>query len=525
MHALTHVITWSPQEKRWKRIDASTASRDWGGHTVSADKRVFVCELCKQYVLLTQAGLQPAHFRHNKNEDDKSCPDRVVSGGSLSYEPRRFSFPLKLSVSGNKVSFLLGLMIPREIANLLKETATEEKVSIQPINDGANMAPGPIKFSFDRLLGQGIVYLPVGDEPQKSYQIQISQPMRDILHWPQETPGIESPGAVFDGNSCKRIPLDGDIEVGRIYWLFTILNDLHLYKIPGLEIELQNIQIRSRSSLYSPAWKLYRIKAKDFKKESAEFFLQFKLRLTEKPIKLFPLWPLTIKRPYAVTCSEDVQTQIFYASGDDVFNRIYPKPATEPIVWKKPPTLLCLPINYKNLLVTSGRISVLKYLFLMQDAMPKGRSILEARDALCEIKTIDGEPVTEEIDHNQSILNPVSSNTIFCSPQFNGSVEIYKKMQHLQRIVLPAEQSTKIELHSGYHYDIFVGLELIQSFSYAPRSPSPRKRPDCFPSAKLVERPIPTAGALKLLACFGRTVINKHHISLGILPPARSLIR
>lgn len=525
MHALTHVITWSPQEKRWKRIDASTASRTWGGHTVSADKRVFVCELCKQYVLLTQAGLQPAHFRHNKNEDDKSCPDRVISGGSLSYEPRKFSFPLKLSVSDNKVSFLLGLMIPREFRNLLKDTAAEEKVSILPINDGVNIAASPIKFSLDRLLVQGIVYLPVGNEPRKSYQIQISGPMRDLLHWPQDTPGIEAPGAVFDGNSCKRIPFDGDIEVGRAYWLLTIHDDLHLSQIRGLKIERQNVQIRSKASLFSPTWTLYRIQANEFQKESAEFFLQFQLRLTEKPIQLFPLWPITIKRPYAVTCNEELQTQVFYASGDDIFNRIYPKPPTDPIVWKKPPTLLCLPINYKNLLVTSGRISVLKYLFLMQDAMPKGRSLVQSNDELCEIRTIDGKPLNDHFNDEQSILNAVSSNTICCSPHFNGSIEIYQNTRHLHRINLRAEQAEEIELHFGYRYEIFIGFELIRSFSYAPRSSTPSKRPDRFLAAKSLERPIPTAGALKLLASIGRSMRNKHQISLGILPIDRRLTR
>ena len=52
MASLTHVCVWS--EHGWKKITANEAARLHPGGTVSAASGLFMCELCGQYVILTE---------------------------------------------------------------------------------------------------------------------------------------------------------------------------------------------------------------------------------------------------------------------------------------------------------------------------------------------------------------------------------------------------------------------------------------------------------------------------------------
>ena len=65
MASLTHVCMWS--DNGWKRITAEQAARLHPGGTVSAHSGLFMCELCGQYVILTDGDirifLQVLNFR------------------------------------------------------------------------------------------------------------------------------------------------------------------------------------------------------------------------------------------------------------------------------------------------------------------------------------------------------------------------------------------------------------------------------------------------------------------------------
>lgn len=55
MASLTHVCMWS--DNGWKRITAEQAARLHLGGTVSAHSGLFMCELCGQYVILTDGDI------------------------------------------------------------------------------------------------------------------------------------------------------------------------------------------------------------------------------------------------------------------------------------------------------------------------------------------------------------------------------------------------------------------------------------------------------------------------------------
>ena len=66
MASLTHVCMWS--DNGWKRITAEQAAKLHPGGTVSAHSGLFMCELCGQYVSLTDGTVQTRHFRHSADE-------------------------------------------------------------------------------------------------------------------------------------------------------------------------------------------------------------------------------------------------------------------------------------------------------------------------------------------------------------------------------------------------------------------------------------------------------------------------
>lgn len=55
MASLTHVCMWA--DNGWKRITAEQAARLHPGGTVSAHSGLFMCELCGQYVILTDGDI------------------------------------------------------------------------------------------------------------------------------------------------------------------------------------------------------------------------------------------------------------------------------------------------------------------------------------------------------------------------------------------------------------------------------------------------------------------------------------
>ena len=85
-HALTHVCMWS--DNGWKRVTAEEAARLHPGGTVSARSGLFMCELCGQYVLLTDGAIQTRHFRHSAYEKS-----RIVRSVYLALVTRSLTVP------------------------------------------------------------------------------------------------------------------------------------------------------------------------------------------------------------------------------------------------------------------------------------------------------------------------------------------------------------------------------------------------------------------------------------------------
>ena len=96
MASLTHVCMWS--DNGWKRITAEQASRLHPGGTVSAHSGLFMCELCGQYVILTDGDIRIRYFKHSAYEKSKDCPERTFGAGySFSYSSQEHDLPIRIT--------------------------------------------------------------------------------------------------------------------------------------------------------------------------------------------------------------------------------------------------------------------------------------------------------------------------------------------------------------------------------------------------------------------------------------------
>ena len=96
MASLTHVCMWS--DNGWKRITAEQAARLHPGVTVSAHSGLFMCELCGQYVILTDGDIRIRYFKHSAYEKSKDCPERTFGAGySISYGSQEHDLPIRIT--------------------------------------------------------------------------------------------------------------------------------------------------------------------------------------------------------------------------------------------------------------------------------------------------------------------------------------------------------------------------------------------------------------------------------------------
>lgn len=230
MASLTHVCMWT--EKGWKRITAEEATRLHPGRTVSAHSGLFMCELCGQYVVLTDGDVQTRHFRHSASEKSKDCPERKSGSSNLiHYDSREHYLPIRITdVSSSYFKFEIGF-IRAPISNLDENFCIEIKPKGVP--DVFYV------FSKERLNYDSITYLSIGERPFENYSLSF-QNGNDKLHefWPVEIKGIDPNGTLFEKDSGKKLTYDADVEIGKEYYLLKCGN---IYKNSYNSIRIQEV--------------------------------------------------------------------------------------------------------------------------------------------------------------------------------------------------------------------------------------------------------------------------------------------
>lgn len=207
MASLTHVCVWS--DNGWKRITVEQATRLHPGGTVSAHSGLFMCELCGQYVILTDGDVRVRYFKHSAYEKSKDCPERTFGNNySISYNSREHDLPIRITnVSSSSCGFEIGL-IRAPISSLGKDF----RIKIRPKGE----LDACYVFTKERLNIDRITYLSIGERPFEKYTLSFqngSDKLREF--WPNEVNGIDPEGTLFEKESGKNFYMIPMLKLGK----------------------------------------------------------------------------------------------------------------------------------------------------------------------------------------------------------------------------------------------------------------------------------------------------------------------
>ena len=433
MASLTHVCMWS--DNGWKRITAEEASRLHPGGTVSACSGLFMCELCGQYVILTDGGLKVRYFKHSANEKNKDCPERTFGAD---YSAQEHELPIRLTgVSSSSFSFELGL-IRAPISSLGKDF----QVEIKP--KGVN--GGSFVYNKERLNCDGISYLPNGERPYGKYVISYrngNEKLREF--WPAEIEGIDPNGTLFEKSSGKKLLYDADVEIGKEYYL---LKRAPFY---GKQKNRLSIQMVAQKSIGWETWTLYVVSASTFDEDAARFFLDFHCRLTDHPVTLKPVWPLFVEGNYLVKHNQDSIYMLVEGNVAEV--QTFPSATirrlnftvSQPRVYEA----LC---SSRQQLISTGRTHALQYTYLWREPLDKTSHTPEVA-----VSDLTGAVV----EAGETNVLPKNRMLRFTAA-FDGEIVVLNNNRVAEKRKLSADNYVELTgLSYGFKIQVVIGLDVV----------------------------------------------------------------
>lgn len=442
MAALTHVSMWS-EHHGWKRIAALEAARLHPGGTVSARSGLFKCDLCGQYVILTNGDKKTRYFEHSAYETSKDCPDRTFGSSRLfEYQAQEYELPLRLvSVEADRFSLELGLLyVPREQLRRQKL----QQVSIQPRGDVSQS----FVYSFERLNPDSITYLPVGEIPASEYLIEAGDELSKI--WPRHIEGIDPKGSVFDARTGKKLPRNADVRLKKNYYLVT--TRLFSNNIFGVEV----MRLCKRKIAWN-TWYVFQITATGFTEDAARFFLDLHCNLTEFPAVIQPIWPLCIQSPYVIKHHQD--NLFLYVRGtSNIVTKLFPDARCNKFPCPlESSALLFINCSDRQQLVSAGRANVLQYTYLWRESLDKisATPLVE----ICDIKGGKQEGGLQNRLPMQCLL--------LIRPAFEGTVIMKARGAIIEKRHLAADEKSELDnIWFGCEITILQGLDIVWKVRY-----------------------------------------------------------
>lgn len=441
MASLNHVCMWSAHG--WVHVTAEEASRIHPGGTVSAHSGLFMCELCGQYVILTDGSIRERYSKHSAAEANKNCPERTFgSAYTPSYSAREYELPIRLLPGSSGFHFEIGLVrIPEEIL----QKQANRTVTITADN-GQQFV-----FSFERLSKETITYLPLGNYPSTTYSIRSSEDLSRF--WPQKVRCISGNGSIFDGQTGRLLPLDADVQIKKKYFLVTTRS--YFYRsIKGLSLSKKcEQQVGWRN------WYLYEIEASELNEEAAKFFLDLHCRLTDVPMELVPIWPIHIETPYLIKHNTDAI--IMHISGSrHVQPKTFPYAFVETRFCRDGSQIVRVRCNDRQQLISAGSANVLQYLYLWNDTLA---------DITPTPQILVCDSLNNELADREHYFVPKDSMMIISTP-FDGIAIKKRADMIIEKIALPAQKRIAISnLQLGISVEVYQGLDLVWQTAFKKR--------------------------------------------------------
>lgn len=442
MASLTHVCMWS--DNGWKRITAEQASKLHPGGRVSAHSGLFMCELCGQYVSLTDGAVQTRHFRHSAHEKSKNCPERIFGAGcAISYGSHEHDLPIRITgVSSTSFRFEIGL-IRAPISSLGRGF----RIEIKP----KGVLDTPYVFTKERLNCESITYLPIGERPFEKYTLSFkngSDKLREF--WPTEVNGIDPEGTLFEKASGKKLTYDADVEIEKDYYL---LKRGYFYRRSYSSIRVQEI---AHKQFGWETWTLYVVSASTFSEESARFFLDFHCRLTDHPVSLQPVWPLFVEGNYIVKHSQD--SMYMFAEGNVTTVKTFPSAAVHRLNYNVDyPKLYEVLCSSRQQLISAGRTQALQYTYFWKE--PLNRVGLSPAISVMDISVSEVAPgETNTLPHNQTLL---------FKSTFDGELIISNNNHVVDKRKIFADKQLEMGgLSYGVSVQVVIGLDVVWKISF-----------------------------------------------------------
>ncbi len=442
MASLTHVCMWS--DNGWKRITAEQATRLHPDGTVSAHSGLFMCELCGQYVSLTDGAVQTRHFRHSAHERSKNCPERIFGAGySISYGSQEHDLPIRITgVSSSSFRFEVGL-IHAPISSLSRDF----RIEIKP----KGVLDVSYVFTKERLNYDSITYLPIGKKPFQKYTLSIqngSDKLREF--WPTEIKGIDPEGTLFEKASGKKLTYDADVEIEKEYYL---LKRGYFYRRICSSIRIQKI---AQIQIDGDAWILYVVSASAFDEEAARFYLDFHCRLTDYPVSLQPVWPLFVEGNYIVKHSQN--SMYMLVEGNIAEVKTFPSTTIRQLNHNvSQPKLYEILCSSRQQLISAGRTQVLQYTYFWK--APLDQIGLHPEISVTDIVGSEVAPgETDTLPHNK---------TLRFKSIFDGELIISNNNSIVDKRKISTDKYIELDgLSYGLSVQVVIGLDIIWQIDF-----------------------------------------------------------
>lgn len=442
MASLTHVCMWS--DNSWKRITAEQAARLHPGGTVSAHSGLFMCELCGQYVILTDGDVRTRYFKHSASEKSKNCPERTFATGySISYSDWEHDLPIRITgVSETSFRFEIGL-----VCAPISSLSSDFCVEIRP----KGMLNIRYVFAKERLNCDSITYLPIGEKPFEKYTLSF-QNGNDKLHefWPTEIDGIDSKGTLFEKNSGKKLSYDADVEIGKEYYL---LKCGHIYRKSHSGIQIQKV---AQKQIDWVNWTLYVVSASEFNEDAARFYLDFHCRLTDRPVSLQPVWPLFVEGSYIVKHNQKSMYLLVegYIAAVKTFPSVTVQQLNHDTSQPKVYEVFC---SGRQQLISAGRTQALQYTYFWKE--PLDQIGLYPQVSVTDLSGI-------EVDSGESNILP--RNKILCfKSTFDGKLVISNNNHVVYQQKIFADKYVELDgLSYRLSVQVVIGLDVIWEISF-----------------------------------------------------------
>ena len=442
MASLTHVCMWSGNG--WKRITADQAAKLHPGGTVSAHSGLFMCELCGQYVSLTDGTVQTRHFRHSASEKSKICPERIFGAGyPVFYGSHEHELPIRITgLSSSSFRFEVGL-----IRAPINSLGRDFRIEIKP----KGILDTSYIFTKERLNDDRITYLPIGERPSEKYTINLKNG-NDSLYkfWPAEINGMDPEGTLFEKTSGKKLTYDADVEIEKEYYL---LKRGYFYKKTYNSIRIQEI---AQKQFGWETWTLHIVSATAFCEEAARFFLDLHCRLTDHPVSLQPVWPLFVEGDYITKHSQD--SMYMLVEGNVATVKTFPSAAvrrlTHNLTQARLYEVIC---SSRQQLISAGRTQALQYTYFWKESLNQvGVSPEILVTDLSGSEVLPGKANT--LPHSKALL---------FKSAYDGELIISNKGHVVDKRKIYADKYLELdELSYGVSVQVVIGLDVVWKIDF-----------------------------------------------------------